>query len=79
MKKKKFDFKDITIVPETVSSIISRKEINILTEENKLPLMVSPMDTVVNYENQYKFNNKGMVVCLPRGESQISETFCLFK
>ena len=75
MKKKKFDFKDITIVPETVSSIISRKEINILTEENKLPLMVSPMDTVVNYENQYKFNNKGMVVCLPRGESQISETF----
>jgi hypothetical protein len=75
MKKKKFDFKDITIVPETVSSIISRKEINILTEENKLPLMVSPMDTVVNYENLYKFHNKGMVVCLPRGESQISETF----
>lgn len=75
MKTKKFDFKDITIVPEMVSSISSRKEINILTSELRLPLMVSPMDTVVDTENFFKFSKKGMVVCLPRGESEISGVF----
>ena len=29
---KKFDFKDITLVPETLSSISSRSEIDILTD-----------------------------------------------
>jgi len=75
MNKKKFDFKDITIVPEVVSSISSRKEINIFTEDKKLPLIVSPMDTVVDNENYFKFLNKGMMVCLPRGESQINDIF----
>ncbi len=75
MNKKKFDFKDITIVPEIVSSISSRKEINIFTEDKKLPLIVSPMDTVVDNENYFKFLNKDMVVCLPRGESQINDVF----
>jgi hypothetical protein len=75
MKTKKFDFKDITIVPEGVSTITSRKEINILTTENKLPLMVSPMDTVVDTENFFKFSDKNMAVCLPRGESKVSEMF----
>ena len=75
MKKKKFDFKDVTIVPSPSSSISSRKEIKILTDENKLPLMVSPMDTVVDSQNYFKFLNKGMFVCLPRGESQVDEIF----
>lgn len=75
MKNKKFDFNDITIVPEPSSSITSRKEINILTPELKLPLMVSPMDTVVDTENYINFLNKNMFVCLPRGESEITGLF----
>lgn len=65
--KKKFDFKDITLVPETLSTISSRSEINIFNEDGKLPLFVSPMDTVVDLTNYHKFVNEGFEVCLPRG------------
>ena len=51
----KFDFKDITLVPETISSISSRSEINIFNEDNLLPLIVSPMDTVVDSNNYELF------------------------
>jgi len=64
---KKFDFKDITIVPETLSSISTRKRIDILNKDRKLPLMVSPMDTVVNEFNCNLFLNHNFEVCLPRG------------
>ena len=55
MMNKKFDFKDITLVPETISSINSRSQINIFTEDNKLPIFVSPMDTVVDDMNYNLF------------------------
>lgn len=64
----KFDFKDITLVPETLSSITSRSEINIFTKEGTLPIIVSPMDTVVNNLNYEKFLANNLEVCLPRGE-----------
>jgi hypothetical protein len=63
---KKFDFKDITLVPETISSINSRSQIDIFTEDNKLPIFVSPMDTVVDDENYNLFLDKKLEVCLPR-------------
>ena len=56
---KKFDFKDITLVPETISSISSRSEIDIYTDEGNLPLMVSPMDTVIDLANSSLFKNEG--------------------
>jgi IMP dehydrogenase/GMP reductase len=65
---KKFDFKDITLVPETISSITSRTEINIFTENGNLPIFVSPMDTVVNHKNYKKFIDNNLKVCLPRSE-----------
>lgn len=64
---KKFDFKDITLVPETISSINSRSSIDIFTEDGKLPLFVSPMDTVVDGDNYELFLKENMEVCLPRG------------
>jgi isopentenyl diphosphate isomerase/L-lactate dehydrogenase-like FMN-dependent dehydrogenase len=63
---KKFDFKDITLVPETLSTISSRSEINIKNKDNKLPIIVSPMDTIVDSENYDKFVKRGLEVCLPR-------------
>lgn len=58
----KLDWNDITIVPETISSISSRSEINI----DSLPLFVSPMDTVVDENNYHLFLDLGINVCLPR-------------
>jgi len=65
--EKRFDFKDITLVPETISTINSRSEINIYNSEGTLPLFVSPMDTVVDLDNYQKFIKEGFEVCLPRG------------
>jgi len=48
-----------------MSDISSRNEINIL-KNGKLPLMVAPMDTVVNKENYQIFTNLGYIVCIPR-------------
>jgi len=65
--KRKFDFNDITLVPEVLSKISSRKEINVYNENGKLPLMVSPMDTVVDTSNISKFYENKFEVCFPRG------------
>ncbi len=73
--KRKFDFKDITIVPETVSTISSRSEVNIHHKNGELPIMVSPMDTVVNIENYKQFIDLGIPVCLPRGEDMVEDVF----
>jgi len=63
---KKFDFKDITLVPEILSGISSRSEIVIYTDEGKLPLMVSPMDTVIDLNNSIQFKQLGFEICYPR-------------
>jgi len=72
----KFDFKDITLVPETISSITSRSEINIFTNKGTLPIIVSPMDTVVNRNNYEIFLDENLEVCLPRGENFHCMCFC---
>ena len=69
--EQKFDFKDITIIPESISSINSRSEINVKDENNKLPIIVSPMDTVIDYDNQEIFTKNNLVVCLPRGVKSV--------
>lgn len=71
MSNIKLDWNDITIVPETISSISSRSEINafydgVYTSEDRLPLFTSPMDTVVDENNYTKFLELGINVCLPR-------------
>ena len=77
--ERKFDFKDITIVPETISSINSRSEVNTRDENNKLPIIVSPMDTVIDYNNQHVFSDNNLLICLPRGirETDPSSFFSL--
>ena len=72
---KKFDFKYITLVPETISSISSRSEIDIYTDEGNLPLMVSPMDTVIDLANSNLFKNKGYSICYPRGLAPFYQGF----
>lgn len=75
MKNPKFDFKDITIVPEAVSTIKSRKEVNPYNELLYLPVMVSPMDTVVDENNYRLFEGSDIPVCMPRGHYDYPNTF----
>jgi IMP dehydrogenase/GMP reductase len=63
----KFDFKDIVLVPETLTDIDSRRDVDTFNDEHLLPIMVSPMDTVVSLDNYKLFSNCGMVTCFPRG------------
>lgn len=61
-----FDFNDMLITPAVTSNIRSRKEINPY-HGTWLPIMVSPMDTVINLDNWKLFLNEKMPICFPRG------------
>ena len=50
MQTPKFDWNDISIVPDCISSISSRKEVNPFYND-KLPLFTAPMDTVIDHSN----------------------------
>jgi len=62
------DFNDILITPAVTSSIRSRSEINPyhLGESNWLPVIVSPMDTVIGLDNWELYLNNKMPICFPR-------------
>lgn len=67
-KNIKFDFDDITIVPEVISPIRHRFEINpFMDGTSYLPIMTAPMDTVVDIFNYRKFIDNNIVVAFPRG------------
>lgn len=64
------DFNDLLITPAKTSSVRSRKEINphYLHRGNEmLPIIVSPMDTVIGLSNWKLFINNKMPICFPRG------------
>jgi IMP dehydrogenase/GMP reductase len=61
----KFDWNDISIVPETLSSISSRKEVN-PAYSGKLPIFTAPMDKVIDETNVNQFVENNINVCLPR-------------
>lgn len=78
MIDRKFDFNDISLKPEVLSSIVSRKDVDTgVTGEHwtTLPLMVSPMDTVIDNNNYHKFENEGFVTCMPRNQSPVGDSF----
>jgi IMP dehydrogenase/GMP reductase len=64
MNKLKFDFNDVVIKPEVLSTIESRSEIIL----NQLPLFVAPMDTVVDNNNVSIFLDMGYQIAYPRNE-----------
>lgn len=66
--KTKFDFNDITLVPETLSKISSRSEVKPFLNDGMLPLFAAPMDTVIDRYNYKIFKNAGINVCTPRNE-----------
>jgi len=70
MREPKFDLNDIVLIPSEQSDITSRKECETLTHFGPygcLPLMASPMDTVVSKENYFNYVNNCIIPCIPRG------------
>lgn len=64
------DFNDILITPAVTSTIRSRSEINpyqTFGSTTWLPVMVSPMDTVISKDNWQLFIDQKMPICFPRG------------
>lgn len=61
----KLDWNDISIIPETLSSISSRSEIDPHLD-GKLPLFTAPMDTVIDENNIEEFEKNNINICLPR-------------
>lgn len=59
----KFDFNDITLVPKNISFIDSRDQCDVYDDTNKLKLICSPMDTVIDDNNVDIFNKLGILTC----------------
>lgn len=70
----KFDWNDVSIVPASESEIESRSEITPTYEGDKLPLFVSPMDTVVDKDNYKLFLDEGFEVCAPRHSGIVDDS-----
>ena len=62
----KFDWNDIAIIPEVLSNISTRSEIDILLKNGNLPIFTAPMDMVIDEENIKYFKENKINVCLPR-------------
>lgn len=68
----KFDYKDVSIVPEPISDIYSRSQVSPFFEKGTmLPIMTAPMDTVVDVKNIEEFLGRRIQVCLPRGKKNL--------
>jgi len=68
----KNDFDDFTLIPDTLTTISSRKEVNPhikIGNKEFLPLMTAPMDTVVDLDNLSFFHENKILVCLPRTQN----------
>lgn len=61
----KFDWNDVSIVPEALSTIASRKEIDPFVN-GRLPIFTAPMDKVIDETNVEEFVRNNINVCLPR-------------
>ena len=73
MKNTKFDFDDILLLPEKLTDIDSRNNVNVFYEDRlfdmkHLPIITAPMSSVVNFNNFNKFNDLNIPVVLPRTE-----------
>jgi len=79
--ERKFDLDDIVIIPTIISDINSRSECNIFRDFEDgiktLPLMASPMDTVVCEKNYERYILEGIIPCIPR-RKKVSKKYSNF-
>lgn len=66
MEERKLNYDDVSIVPEAITEIDSRKQCNPFDENGMLPIFASPMDTVINEDNVKAFLENKINVIVPR-------------
>lgn len=67
MRDTKLNYDDITIVPDVVTDIESRKkDCNPYLEDGMLPIWAAPMDTVISLNNWKTFYDNRINVIIPR-------------
>lgn len=79
MKEVLIDFDDLIIIPEILSDISSRKEVNTKDKYGMLPLFTAPMDTVVNEDNADKFIDNKIYSIIPRKMNSCDTSCTPFK
>ncbi len=63
---KGFDFDDVLILPDVITTIGSRSECTPLTNEGTLPIIAAPMYDVIGPKNVDEFRKQKVVTILPR-------------
>ena len=79
MENIKLNYDDVTIIPEIITTIKSRKECNPYDEFGRLPIFVSPMDTVISEENYDDFARNSLNIVVPRTVSLPKRLLMLFE
>ena len=69
MEKLKLNYDDITVVPERITTINSRKDCNPYDADGFLPIFASCMSSVTSIENTPKFNGAKIRTVIPRSYS----------
>lgn len=64
---KSLSLDELTIVPAVMSNISSRSQCNVYDDNNKLPIFVSPMTSIINKDNFKVFDDAGVYPIYPRG------------
>ena len=67
IEKSGYSYRDLTVVPATISEISSRSECNPYIDDNKtLPIFTAPMASVVSEDNMDVFLSSGVIPIMPR-------------
>lgn len=79
MNNIKLGYDDVSIVPAVISTIKSRKECNTCDEFGRLPIFVSPMDTVISEDNYDDFARNSLNIVVPRTVNLVKRIQMLFQ
>lgn len=82
----KYSLQDLAIVPEDLSRIEHRGDINVQYENGYYPLITAPMESVISQYNYQEFENNHIMAVIPRTVTNpirdrlrlATEVFCAF-
>lgn len=66
LKGLKYNYDDISIVPDVVTTIKHRRECSCEVEDGMSPIWAAPMDTVIGEDNWKIFRNASINIVIPR-------------
>ena len=75
----KLGYDDVAIVPAITTKIKTRNECNPCDEFGRLPIFVSPMDTVINEGNYGDFARNSLNIVVPRTVPLLNRIQMLFE